>query len=254
MIKHAKNFIELIHETVSKLRCKFKQQLREQLLETVRIEKFAIVNVVSFVVVWLAADCPVALHCGLFQFCLCSGAWRFTVDLHHLVQHLFQLHHCRCSSCHCCPNSISVSDCVSSSPASSKAKTSECCLMTSCTSARNAILDFLHERNSDTNCSPKRSSARCEAPRIFVILTLPSCVSFGTHNVGVAMHRILPAPRRTAVHLFQRTHQFALQALLDQCGCFLLMSTPRSFSTETVPSPADAPFTRAQNSDSPELA
>ena len=38
-----------------------------------------------------------------------------------------------------------------------------------------------------------------KAPGILVILSLPSCVSFGTHNVGVAMCRILRAPRRTAM-------------------------------------------------------
>ena len=55
------------------------KKLREQLRVIVRIATFGIANVVSVVVVWLAPDWLVALHCSLFRFCLCSGALRFTV-------------------------------------------------------------------------------------------------------------------------------------------------------------------------------
>ena len=53
-------------------------------------------------------------------------------------------------------------------------------------------------------------------------------------------------------------HQLAfhqsLQALLYQIMVFSLISTPRSLSIESAPSPTDVPFTRASNSDSPELS
>ena len=55
---------------------------------------------------------------SVFRFCSCGEAWRFTVGLRHLAPQMFQFHLCRCSRCQQCPNSISVSDCVSSSPAS----------------------------------------------------------------------------------------------------------------------------------------
>ena len=168
------------------------------------------------------------------------------MGLQHLVPQLFQFHHCRSSRCPPCPSSISVSDCVSSSTASSGVQTYWCCRVISCTSARNGMHDTAPDNfqiDPPSKCVVPRS-AGSEAPTIFVILTLPSCVSFC---------RIIPAPRRTAISLIQQMRKFALQARFDQMVCFLLMSTPTSLRIGNAPSPADLPFTRAFKSDSPEL-
>ena len=55
------------------------------------------------------------------------------------------------------------------------------------------------------------------SPKDFT-LTLPSCVSYCTPNVGVALCQILLTPRRAAI-LFQQMRQFALHAHFDLFGC-----------------------------------
>ena len=105
----------------------------------------------SVVVVCLASDWSLALHYNLCRFCLRSEAWPFTVGLLHLVPHLFQFQRCRCSRCRWCPNSTSVSDCVSISHESYSGKTAGWGLVISCNSARNAYQTFFHEGNNDTS-------------------------------------------------------------------------------------------------------
>ena len=75
--------IELI-QVVYQNRHKNSIKLREQLQ--------AILTKIVFnvVVLWLTSDYLITLRCRLFRFCLCSGAWRFAVELHRLVCQLFQ--------------------------------------------------------------------------------------------------------------------------------------------------------------------
>ena len=92
--------------------------------------------------------------------------------------------------------SFCKNDCVSTWYASSTVKTSVWGLMISCTSARHATsLSTALQIDRPAKCLVPRS-AKFDTPEIFVILTLPSCVSFCTRNVGVAMCRTIPAPRR----------------------------------------------------------
>ena len=62
-------------------------------------------------------------------------------------------------------------------------------------------------------------------PGILVILTLPSCVSLCTHSVGVAMCRILPAPRRAAMPLSRGRINSHFKHCLINVGAFAVVNS-----------------------------
>ena len=106
----------------------------------------------------------------------------------------------------------------------------------------NFIGDFLHFCSQCDSSSSLRQDVwfqdrRVRSSRTCVILMMPSCVSFCTRNVGVAMLRMLPV----LLCLVQLSRQITSTTALS----LLLMLTPKSLSIETAPTPADLPFTRA---------
>ena len=170
----------------------------------VSVATFISAKVVSVVVVWL--ESTVLLHCVA----VCSGS--VCVEERGDSRWVYTIWSRKCFSftslhCHSCPDSISVSDCVSSSTASSTVEPSECCRVISCTSARNAIPDLcLHERDNDISPMPSelifrqdvwfRDLPSSRLHQISPISTWQSGVSFCTHNAGVATYHNFPDPRR----------------------------------------------------------
>ena len=80
-------------------------------------------------------------------------------------------------------------------------------------------------------------SAGFVLPSIFETLTFPSCTSFWTHKVGVAMCLIRPAPLRIATPLP------AVASTFSSTAASPVSFTPRSRSIATAPSPAATPLT-----------
>ena len=222
-----------------------------------RIETFVTASVVSVVVVWLASDCLVALHCSLFRFCVCVS---WSVAIHGGFTPFVR-------------TAVSVPP-LSLLPLSFRSKFLIGCRLrvkfTCIIESENfrmlsrGLLHFCSQRDtrpSFTNvtmtlfrCTSSSSSVKMFGSEIcrdrgsrdsrdfdFAILCkllYPHCWSGNVQNSPSSSGRV--------------SSHFK-HCLISLVFFFLLMSTPRSLSIETAPSPADVPFTRAYNSNSSEL-
>ena len=120
-----------LHRSHSKIGCQngaknSKTRLREQLRALVRIRTFVIANVFIVVVVWLVSDC---FDCIALQFVHVLFV-QWSVAIHNGIKPLgpaaVSAAPLSLLRCQYCPNSISFSECVLSSPASSKVTTPGC--------------------------------------------------------------------------------------------------------------------------------